>query len=116
METTYTSLSQNFKKFTSFVFQPSAYMTSKMGLSALSRIQQREMARDEREDIVVNHVHPGYVDTDMTSHKGPLTIDRGAESSVFAALLPPRTEVRGDYIWHDCQVLDWVNGPLPAFV
>ena len=34
------------------------------------------MDSDPREDIVVNHVHPGYVDTDMTSHKGPLTIDR----------------------------------------
>jgi len=94
----------------------STYMTSKIGWSALSRIQQREMAQDARADIVINHVHPGYVDTDMTSHKGPLTIDRGAESSVFAALLPPQTEVRGDFIWHDCQVLDWVNGPLPAFV
>ena len=57
----------------------STYMTSKIGWSALSRIQQREMARDERADIVVNHVHPGYVDTDMTSHKGPLTIDRYVE-------------------------------------
>ena len=44
----------------------------------------------------------------MSSHKGSLTIDRGAESSVFAALLPPQTQVRGDFIWHDCQVLDWV--------
>jgi len=94
----------------------STYATSKLGWSALSRIQQREMARDEREDIVINHVHPGYVDTDMSSHKGSLTIDRGAESSVFAALLPPQTQVRGDFIWHDCQVLDWVKGPLPAFV
>ena len=56
-------------------------MTSKMGLSALSRIQQREMGQDKREDIVVNHVHPGYVDTDMTRGQGPgglepLTIDR----------------------------------------
>jgi len=94
----------------------STYMTSKIGWSALSRIQQRELEKDERGDIVVNHVHPGYVDTDMTSHKGPLTIDRGAESAVFAALLPPNTEVRGDFLWHDCQVLDWVKGPLPAFV
>ena len=52
------------------------YMTSKMGWSALSRIQQRELAKDQRQDIVVNHVHPGYVDTDMTSHKGHLSIDR----------------------------------------
>ena len=54
----------------------STYFVSKIGWSALSRIQQREMAADPRADIVVNHVHPGYVDTDMTSHKGPLTIDR----------------------------------------
>jgi len=91
----------------------STYVVSKIGWSALSRIHQREMAGDSREDIVVNHVHPGYVDTDMTSHKGPLTIDRGAESAVFAALLPPGTEVRGSYIWHDCQLVDWVHGPTP---
>ena len=52
----------------------STYVVSKVGLSALSRIQQREMNKDtSRNDIVINHVHPGYVDTDMTSHKGPLT-------------------------------------------
>ena len=55
----------------------------------------------------------GWVDTDMSSHKGPLSIDRGAESTVFAALLPPNTDVKGAYIWHDCQIVDWVNGPTP---
>jgi len=30
------------------------------------------------QDLVVNHVHPGYVDTDMTSHKGPLSIEEGS--------------------------------------
>jgi len=93
----------------------SAYAVSKIGWSALSRIQQREMEQDSRKDIVVNHVHPGYVDTDMTSHKGPLTIDRGAQSTLFAALLPPNTQVRGAYIWHDCQIVDWVSGPMPPF-
>ena len=34
-------------------------LVSKIGLSALSRIQQRELAKDNRKDIVVNHVHPG---------------------------------------------------------
>merc|ERR1712142_622344 len=92
----------------------STYVVSKIGWSALSRIQQRMMEADPRDDIVVNHVHPGYVDTDMTSHKGPLTPDQGAVSSVFAALLRPKTEIRGAYIWHDCQIVDWVNGPLPA--
>jgi len=92
----------------------STYVVSKIGWSALSRIQQKMMEADPRDDIVVNHVHPGYVDTDMTSHKGPLTPDQGAVSSVFAALLPPKTEIRGAYLWYDCQIVDWVNGPLPA--
>ena len=54
----------------------STYVVSKIGWSALSRIQQREMEKDSRKDIVINHVHPGYVDTDMTSHRGVLSIDR----------------------------------------
>jgi len=91
----------------------STYDVSKIGWSALSRIQQRQMDQDPRQDIVINHVHPGYVDTDMTSHKGVLSIDRGSESGVFAALLPPNTDIRGAYIWHDCQIVDWVNGPTP---
>jgi len=94
----------------------STYVVSKIGLSALSRIQHRLLEDDPRGDIVVTHVHPGYVDTDMTSHGGTLTIDRGAESSVYAALLPPGTNIRGAFLWHDCQVLDWVNGPMPAYV
>lgn len=55
----------------------SAYATSKIGISALTRIQQRTFDHDPRQDIIVNSVHPGYVDTDMTSHKGPLTIEQG---------------------------------------
>ena len=56
----------------------SAYVVSKVGVSALSRIQQRELAKEGcMPDIVINHVHPGYVDTDMSSHKGPLTIEQG---------------------------------------
>ena len=61
----------------------SAYVVSKVGWSALTRIQQRNMDRDCRKDIVVNHVHPGYVDTDMTrghtfGDYSPVTVDRFA--------------------------------------
>ena len=55
----------------------SAYGPSKIALSALTFIQQRNFDRDTRKDIVVNCVNPGYVDTDMSSHKGPLTIEQG---------------------------------------
>jgi len=93
----------------------STYCVSKVGLSALSRIQQRDMDKDHsRRDIVVNHCHPGYVDTDMTSHKGTLTPQQGAKSALFAATLPPHTHIKGKYIWSDCSVVDWVNGPRPS--
>ena len=45
-------------------------------LIIIIRIQQRMMDRDPRPDIVVNHVNPGFVDTDMSSHKGTFTVDR----------------------------------------
>ena len=38
------------------------------------RIHQREMDSDARKDIVVNHVHPGYVDTDMTRFANLVTL------------------------------------------
>lgn len=92
----------------------SAYSVSKIGVTKLSFIQQDTLSKDTtRPDIVVNPVHPGYVDTDMTSHKGPLTIDEGARSSVFAALLPPDVkEPRGQFIWHDSTIVSW-DGQKP---
>ncbi|ODN00613.1 Carbonyl reductase [NADPH] 3 [Orchesella cincta] len=45
-----------------------SYGVSKVAVSALGRIQQREF--DEKrpnDDIVLNNVHPGLVDTDMTA-------------------------------------------------
>ena len=84
------------------------YKVSKVGVSALTILQQREMDRERgEEDIAINHVPPGYVDTNMTSHKGPLTPEEGAASSVFAASLPPGTDIRGEYIWLDCKVTKW---------
>lgn len=47
-------------------------------MSALTRIQQKRFVEDDTvPDIVINSVHPGYVDTDMTSHQGPLTPEQG---------------------------------------
>ena len=49
----------------------STYCASKIGVSALTRIQQRSLDLERPgEDIAINHVHPGYVQTGMTSGKG----------------------------------------------
>ena len=58
-----------------------SYAVSKMGVSALARVLARTMG----DTVVVNHVHPGLVATDMGSqYSGPqtaLTIDRWRKSS-----------------------------------
>lgn len=93
----------------------STYKVSKIGVSAMTRIQQREFDQDSRQDIIVNSVHPGYVDTDMTSHKGPLTIEQGAVAPSWLALLPPNVDgPKGGYVWYEKQIVDWVNGPIPS--
>ncbi|XP_075537402.1 carbonyl reductase [NADPH] 1-like isoform X2 [Dermacentor variabilis] len=86
----------------------SAYNASKVGITVLSFIQQREFNADPREDLVVNAVHPGYVDTDMTSHKGPLTPDQGADAPTYLALLPPNIKSpKGEFVWNDRTVTPW---------
>jgi len=93
-----------------------AYGVSKVALSALSRIQQRELdASRPGDDILLNFVHPGYVDTDMSNHKGNLSPEQGAVAATWLALLPPNAKgPKGDYVWHDKTIVDWVNGPLPG--
>ena len=85
------------------------YIVSKVGLSALTIIQQR---LNNTPDVAINHVHPGYVKTDMNP-KGSLSIDEGAKSSLMAALLPPETQIKGQFIWSNCQLVDWLTGPGP---
>lgn len=89
----------------------SAYAVSKVGVSALTFAQQRAFDAERGSDgIVVNSVHPGYVDTDMTSHKGPLSIEQGAEALVYLALLPDGEQtVKGQYVWNDKTVKDWTR-------
>lgn len=93
----------------------SAYGVTKIGVSKLSFLQHAALSRDEtREDLVVNCVHPGYVNTDMSSGKGPLTIEQGARSAVYCALLPANVErPRGQFIWDDCQIVDWAAPQRP---
>lgn len=85
-----------------------------MAVSALTRIQQRELdALRPNDDILVNSVHPGYVATDMSGHKGHLTIDQGAVAPCWLALLPPNNtdNPKGEYVWTDKTIIDWANGP-----
>lgn len=77
-----------------------AYGVSKVGVSLMTPIQQRQLAADSsRPDVVINACCPGYVATDMSSYKGTKTIDEGADTPVYLALLQPNvTSPRGDFV------------------
>ena len=60
-----------------------AYKVAKAAVNAYSRILARR-----HPELRVNCAHPGYVNTDMTIHSGPLTPEEGAANVVKVALLP----------------------------
>lgn len=65
-----------------------AYSASKMGLNALVRVLARELAGDPR-GILVNSADPGWVRTRMGGSSAPRSVDEGARTPVWLALLPP---------------------------
>ncbi|KAL8106765.1 hypothetical protein AgCh_023510 [Apium graveolens] len=61
----------------------SPYKISKAAINAYTRLLARKFP-----NMLINCVHPGYVQTDMTSKTGPYTPEEGAEAPVMVALLP----------------------------
>ena len=64
-----------------------AYSMSKVFLTGHTKVLGRILAKDKR-GIIIGACCPGFVDTDMTSHKGYLTIDQGAETPLHVCQLP----------------------------
>ena len=56
--------------------------------------------------ILFLQADPGWVKTDITSGEGNKTVDEGAETPVFVALLPPGTKIQGKH-FADCKVDDF---------
>uniref|UniRef100_A0A183E930 Carbonyl reductase [NADPH] 3 n=1 Tax=Gongylonema pulchrum TaxID=637853 RepID=A0A183E930_9BILA len=87
-------------------FPQSAYKVSKAAEIALTLIQAKElMARN----ILVNACHPGYVNTDMTSHQGPLSIEEGADTPIYLAIMEGN-EPTGK-LYYKRRIIDW-NAPF----
>lgn len=84
----------------------SAYVISKVGITAVTKIYQRMFDSEKNQrNIKINSVHPGFVDTDMTNHKGVLTTEEGARAPLYLALADHN--LKGEYVWLDSTVADW---------
>ena len=66
-------------------------------------IAHQEKAKGSK--VLINACCPGYVDTDMTKHRGVKTIDQGAQTPVMLALADIGG-VTGEY-WRDEKVREW---------
>ncbi|KAL8531058.1 hypothetical protein ACS0TY_007899 [Phlomoides rotata] len=60
-----------------------AYSISKVTLNAYTRILAKKYPT-----MLVNCVHPGYVNTDLNWRTGTMTVEEGAQGPLMAALLP----------------------------
>uniref|UniRef100_A0A2K6CZ68 Carbonyl reductase (NADPH) n=1 Tax=Macaca nemestrina TaxID=9545 RepID=A0A2K6CZ68_MACNE len=86
----------------------SPYGVSKLGVTVLSRILARRLDEKRKADrILVNACCPGPVRTDMDGKYSIRTVEEGAETPVYLALLPPdATEPQGQLV-HDKVVQNW---------
>ncbi len=64
-----------------------AYSVSKIGMNALVRVLARELEGDPR-GILVNSADPGWVRTRMGGRGAPVSVEDGAKTPVYLALLP----------------------------
>ena len=62
-----------------------AYRMSKAALNALTRTLAAELGEGS---IKVNSMCPGWVKTDMGGSDAPRTVEQGAETAVWLAMLP----------------------------
>jgi NAD(P)-dependent dehydrogenase (short-subunit alcohol dehydrogenase family) len=80
----------------------SAYRVSKAALNALTRVLAEEL-RDRR--VRVNAVCPGWVRTSMGGSSAPRDVAEGADTIVWAALLPSDGPTGG--FFRDRKAIDW---------
>ena len=81
-----------------------AYAVSKSGITGMTRaiaLQHKQQGGK----VLVNSCCPGWVNTDMTKHRGTKTVDEGAQTPVHLALGDIGTK-HGEF-WQDERIIEW---------
>ncbi|KAK9900896.1 carbonyl reductase [Cystobasidium minutum MCA 4210] len=106
----YTKLMEEFKQgvrdghWTKLGWPTTAYSVSKSGVTGITRaLAMQEQSKGS--EVLVNSCCPGYVNTDMTKHRGQLTPDQGARTPVLLAL--GDLQGQSGLFWEHEQVSSW---------
>jgi len=84
-----------------------AYGMSKVGITAATRVQQKQFDKDSsRPDILVNCCCPGLVSTNMSSYNGK-PVDEGAITPLYLALLPEIASGPRGELWAEKEKVKW---------
>ena len=77
-----------------------SYCISKILLNAYTRLLAKRIAdRPEGHKIFVNCVHPGRVDTDFNAKIGGISVEEGADTGAWLALLPKDASPSGLFMF-----------------
>ena len=79
-----------------------AYRTSKTALNALTRMVAKA---GEEDNILVNSMCPGWVRTDMGGPAASRSVEKGAETAVWLAMLPDGGKTGG--FFRDKKTIPW---------
>jgi carbonyl reductase 1 len=82
----------------------SAYRTSKIGINKLVEVLAAELEGDPRH-LMINAACPGWVQTRMGGPSAPRTVEQGAQTPVWLAMLEPGGPTGG--FFRDDQRADW---------
>ncbi|MGH0178698.1 UNVERIFIED_CONTAM: hypothetical protein FKN15_005673 [Acipenser sinensis] len=86
----------------------SAYATSKLGLTVLTRVQARQLSQDRPGDgILLNAGDPGWVRTNMAGPNAPKSPEEGAQTLLYLALLPPGATAPHGELVSEKKVQEW---------
>ncbi|KAK7106386.1 carbonyl reductase [NADPH] 1-like [Littorina saxatilis] len=85
-----------------------AYGVSKIGVTAMTQIQQQEMDQSgHKDDILINACCPGWCRTDIGGHGASKSAAQGADTPVYLSLLPPGTRSPRGALLSDRTIQKW---------
>ncbi|XP_028399747.1 carbonyl reductase [NADPH] 1-like [Dendronephthya gigantea] len=84
-----------------------SYAVSKLALNILTTIQARDRPYDKDTDVLINSCCPGWCRTDMAGPNATKSAAEGAETPVFLALIPPRSEQPHGKFYFELKEISW---------